>query len=471
MSASGYRREIGPFSATMLVAGSMIGSGIFLVSAEIVRLGGTATFLLGAWALAALFSVGGALSFAELGAVHPRAGGYYVFLREAYGPMVGFLCGWTSFLVVECGSIAAVAVGFGRYLGSFLPAVSDSVWWIGPLKASAWRPFPELAPHFALGPYELGLTPARAAGILLILVFMGIHAHGVRLGARVQNVFSVAKVAALGALIVLGLVLPLRGAPAPGPAPLEPGHLPLLAALLVAQVGCTFSGDGWQYLAMVGAEIREPKRTLPRAMLLGTTLVFGLYLLANVAYLRVLGPTGIAQATGDRVASATLGALLGGRAELLMAGAILMSTVGWMNGSTLTSPRVYQAMAADGLFFQGAARLNAHGVPMSAMRIMAAWACVLTLTGTYSQLLEYIIFSALLFYALTAAGSLLLRRRQPESTGTYRAPTLLTVVYVAGAAAILGALLLYRPAFALPGLGLVLLGIPVYLLRRRAMVG
>ena len=469
MSASGYRREIGPFSATMLVAGSMIGSGIFLVSAEIVRLGGSARFLLGAWVLAALLSVGGALSFAELGAAHPRAGGYYVYLREAYGPLVGFLCGWTSFLVVECGSIAAVAVGFGRYLGSFVPAVNDATWWIGPLRASAWRPFPALAPHFALGPYEIGLTPARAAGIVLILVFMGIHAHGVKLGARVQNLFSVAKIAALGALIVLGLLLPLPATPSSAPAPLESGHLGLLAALLVAQVGCTFSGDGWQYLAMVGAEIREPKRTLPRAMLIGTVLVFGLYLLANVAYLRVLGPAGIAQAPGDRVASATLGALLGGRAERIMAGAILMSMIGWMNGSTLTSPRVYQAMAADGLFFQGAARLNDQGVPMGAMRIMAAWACLLTLTGTYSQLLEYIIFSALLFYALTAAGSLVLRRRAAEADA-YRAPTALTLTYVLGAAAILGSLLLYRPAFALPGLGLVLLGIPVYLLRRRAVV-
>ncbi len=466
MSASGYRRDIGLFSATMLVAGSMIGSGIFLVSAEIIRTGRTPGFLILSWALAGLLSISGALSFAELGSVHAKAGGYYVYLREAFGPMAGFLCGWTSFLVIECGSIAAVAVGFGRYLGTFVPAVNDTIWWVGPLRVAAWHPFPHGAPDFALGPYELGLTPARGAGIALILLFMGIHAHGVKLGAWVQNVFSVAKIAALVTLIVLGLVLKPHAAPSMAPLAAEPGSLPLLAALLVAQVGCLFSGDGWQYLAMVGGEIREPRRTLPRAMFLGTTLVFGLYLLANLGYLKVLGPAGIAHAPGDRVASTALGVLLGGGAEWLMAGAILMSMVGWMNGGTLTSARVYQAMAEDGLFFKGAANLNAHGVPMGAMRIMATWACILTLTGSYSQLLDYIIFSALLFYAATAAGSLVLRRKAARSEG-YRAPTILTVTYVAGSAAILVSLLLHRPSFSLPGLVLVLLGIPAYRLLRR----
>jgi APA family basic amino acid/polyamine antiporter len=464
MQDSGYRRDIGLFSATMLVAGSMIGSGIFLVSAEVMRTGRTPAFLLLAWVVAGFMSVGGALSFAELGASHPRAGGYYVYLREAFGPLVGFLCGWTSFLVVECGSIAAVAVGFGRYLGSFFPAVNDGSWWIGPLNVPAWHPFPGAMPDLALGPYALGLTPARAAGIALILAFMGIHAHGVKLGAKVQNVFSVAKIASLAALIVLGLALKPHAAPSQAPLPAEPGSLPFLAALLVAQVGCTFSGDGWQYLAMVGAEIREPRRTLPRAMLMGTTLVFGLYLLANVAYLRVLGPAGIAHAPGDRVASTALGALLGGGAEMMMAGAILISMMGWMNGGTLTSARVYQAMAEDGLFFEGAVKLNRHGVPMRAMAIMAAWSCVLTLTGSYSQLLDYVIFSALLFYATTALGALVLRRRPSGGDRPYRAPLALTGFYILGAGAILLALLRHRPAFTWPGLALVLLGVPVYLL-------
>ncbi len=466
MSAPGYRRDIGLFSATMLVAGSMIGSGIFLVSAEIVRTGHTGGFLMLSWALAGLLSVAGALSFAELGSVHAKAGGYYVFLREAFGPLAGFLCGWTSFLVIECGSIAAVAVGFGRYLGTFFPAVNDTTWWIGPVQMATWHPFPGFAPSFALGPYNLGLTPARAAGIALILGFLAIHARGVKLGARVQNVFSMGKIVALGALILLGLVLKPQVAPSTAPVVPEPGSLPLLAGFLVAQVGCMFSGDGWQYLAMVGGEIQEPRRTLPRAMLLGTTLVFVLYLLANVIYLKVLGPAGIAHAPGDRVASTALGALLGGGAEWLMAGAILMSMVGWMNGGTLTSARVYQAMAADGLFFPGAAKLNAHGVPMASMGIMALWACVLTLTGSYSQLLDYIIFSALLFYASTAAGSLVLRRRQEAGEG-YRAPAPLTLFYVVGSGAILVSLLLYRPSFSMPGLVLVLLGIPAYLLLRR----
>ena len=466
MSASGYRRDIGLFSATMLVAGSMIGSGIFLVSAEIMRTGRTPAFLMASWVLAGLLSVSGALSFAELGTVHAKAGGYYVYLREAFGPLAGFLCGWTSFLVIECGSLAAVAVGFGRYLGTFVPAVNDASWWVGPLRMKAWLPFPLGAPGFALGPYELGLTPARAAGILLILVFMAIHTRGVKLGTWVQNVFSVAKIAALAALIVLGLALRPQAVPELAPLAPEPGSLPVLAGLLVAQVGCLFSGDGWQYLSMVGGEIKDPRRTLPRAMLLGTALVFGLYLLANLGYLRVLGPAGIAHAPGDRVASTALGALLGGGAERLMAGAILLSMVGWMNGGTLTSARVYQAMAEDGLFFQDAARLNEHGVPMVSMWIMAAWSCVLTLTGTYSQLLDYIIFSALLFYAASAAGSLVLRRRAGGAE-RYRAPIVLTLFYVAGCGAILGALLLHRPSFSLPGLALVLLGVPAYLLMRR----
>ncbi|MBI4912924.1 MAG: amino acid permease [Acidobacteria bacterium] len=463
---SGYRRELGAFSAAMLIAGSMIGSGIFLAPAETVRLGHTASFLMGVWVFAGLLTLLGALSFGELAGLFPEAGGPYVFLREAWGPLPAFLFGWTTFLVIDSGGIAAVAAGFGKYLGAFLPWASDGRWLLGP-----WHIPGIQAGPIPLGPYDLGLTGSRLAGIAVILLLSAANMGGVRLGARIQNVLTVIKIGAL--LLLVGLSLTLRPAipPAGSYSPL-PGTplLPLGAAFLVAQVGALFSADGGYYVTYVAAEVREPQRRLPMALVLGTLLIVALYVLANLGYLRLLGPAGIGGAPEDRVGSQALRAILGTAGEGLMAGGVMVSMFGYLNGAILTPARLYQAMAADGLFFRKAATLNAQGVPAAALAVQALWSCLLALSGTFDQLLDYVVFATLLFYALCVAGVLRLRRVRPSLERPYRVLgyPVVPILYLAGVASILGALLVYRPAFTWPGLLLIGLGIPVYGAARRS---
>jgi APA family basic amino acid/polyamine antiporter len=452
-----YHRHFGPFSATMLIAGSMIGSGIFIVPAEMVRLGGSGTFLLAAWALTALLTLLGAHSYGELAGMFPEAGGQFVYLKEAYGSLVGFLYGWTMFAIIETGCIAAVAMAFGKFLGTFVPFASEARYLLGPLEVPAF----EALPGILLGPYHLGLTPARLAAILVVLVLTAVNTRGARLGVLVQNVFTVAKLGSLAALVAAGL---LAAAPAQGAAPFlpagAPAALPFLAALLVAQSGSLFSADAWNAVTFIASEVREPRRTIPLALLAGPVIVLGLYLLANVVYLRVLGPGGIAGAPGDRVGTAALHALFGPPGDRLMALAILVSTFGCANGVILAGSRLYQAMAAAGLFFPAAARLNRHEVPATALAIQAGWACLLTLTGNFAQLVEFSISSALLFYLLTVLGVFVLRWRAPERERPVPilAYPLPPALYAAGAIAVLGALLRYRPSFTWPGMVLV----PVY---------
>jgi len=463
--AEGYRRELGPFSATMLIAGSMIGSGIFIVSADIVRLGHSGTFLMAAWGFAAMLTILGALSYGELAGMLPQAGGPYIYLREAYGPPVGFLFGWTAFTVVECGGIAAVSAGFGKYLGTFLPWVSDGRWLVGPLHLPAFT-----VGAVTVGPYEFGLTSARLSAIGIILLLSAANVLGVRLGARIQNVFTVAKVGALLGLIALGFWL----SPASPPSgtylpPISAPVLPVFAALMVAQVGAMFSADGWYYVTYLAAEVKEPRRTLPYALLFGTGSILVLYLLANLVYLRVLGPAGIANATEDRVGSMALRALLGPTGERVMALAILVSMFGFVNGTVMTAARLYQAMAGHGLFLRRAASLNARGVPAFSLAVQALWSCVLTLSGSFDQLLDFVLFATLIFYALAVAGVIVLRWKRPDLARPYRVPLypFVPLAYLLGVLAILGALLVYRPAYTWPGLVIVLLGIPVYLIHRR----
>ncbi|MBI4912926.1 MAG: amino acid permease [Acidobacteria bacterium] len=464
--AQGYRRELGIFSATMLIAGSMIGSGVYIVGADIVRTGHTGSFLLWAWVLTGLMTVVGALNYGELAGLFPRAGGQYAYLREIYGPLTGFLYGWTFFTVIECGTIAAVAVGFGKYLGAFLPWVSETRWLVGPLHVPALQATREIA----VGPYDLGLTSARFAGIAMILLLSLLNAYGVKMGARIQNLFTVAKIGSLAALILLGLTLRPGSPPDPAPfVPAAPGPpLSLLVLLLVVQTGSLFSADAWNSITFIAGEVKEPRRTIPLSLLIGTVLVCTLYVLANAAYLKVLGPTGIATAPGDRVGSLALRALFGPVGELAMAGAILWSMFGCQNGLVLSGARVYQAMAEDGLFLPPAARLNARGVPAFALGVQALWASALTLSGSYGQLLDYVIFAALLFYSLTVGGVLILRLRRPDLDRPVRVPLYpaLPLLYLAGALAIMGALLLHRPAVTWPGLAIVLAGIPLYFVIR-----
>ena len=304
MHATGYRRHLGLFSATMLIAGSMIGSGVFIVAADMVRTGRSGGFLLAAWGLTAVLTLFAALSYGELAGMFPKAGGQYTYLRETYGAATGFLYGWTFFVVIECGTIAAVAVGFGKYLGSFFPAVTDTAW-LGPhLDVPLWQ----VTQSIAVGPYPLGLTPSRLSAIAVVVFLSAVNLYGVKLGARIQNLFTVAKIGGLAALILLGLFLkpPVAAVQTPF-LPLDgAATLPFLTALLVVQTGSMFSADAWNAITFIAGEVKEPERTIPFSLLIGTTLVCGLYVLANAAYLKVLGPTGIANAPQDRVGSAAL---------------------------------------------------------------------------------------------------------------------------------------------------------------------
>jgi len=459
---TGYRRQLGLFSATMLIAGSMIGSGVFIVAADMVRTGHSGFFLLAAWGLTAVLTLFAALSYGELAGLFPQAGGQYTYLRETYGPAMGFLYGWTFFVVIECGTVAAVAVGFSKYLGVFLPAITDKVW-LGP-KFDV--PLVALTRTTELGPYHLGLTPARLSAIAVVLLLTVVNLYGVKLGARIQNLFTVTKIGGLAALILLGLLLKPTGAPSQASfLPLDGPALPFLTALLVVQTGSMFSADAWNAITFIAGEVKDPEHTIPFSLLIGTTLVCGLYILANVAYLKVLGPAGIANAPDDRVGTAALQALLGSGGGLIMAGSILISMFGCLNGLVLSGARVYQAMAEDGLFFPRVATLNAHGVPGFGLWIQALWTCLLTLTGTFDQLLDFVMLPTIAFYVFTVGGVILLRWRRPELPRPVRVWGYPVVpgLYILGAAAIVGALFIYRPSYSWPGLVLVALGWPVYL--------
>lgn len=445
----------------MLIAGSMLGSGIYLVPADTIRAGGTGGFLLAAWGLTALLTIFAALSYGELAAMYPKAGGQYTYLKEIYGPMTGFLYGWSFFAIIECGTIAAVATSFSRYLGSFIPALQDPRWLLGPWHISGLQ-----AGGVTIGPYDMGFNGVRLSAVLMILFLSAINMLGVKLGARIQNVFTVIKIAALAALIILGLTMAPAQPVATGnyvPSG-ESANLGLLAALLVVQTGCLFSAEAWNAITFIAGEVKDPKRTIPLSLLIGSLLVCGLYVLACLAYLKVLGPTGIATAPGDRVGSETLKVLFGAGSGLLMAGAICISGFGCQNGLILSGARVYQAMAADGLFLRQAAKLNKWGVPAFALSIQAVWSCVLALSGTYGQLLDFVMFAALLFYVLTVGGVVIMRIRRPNMERPVKVfgYPYLPILYLLGAFAIMGALLLHRPAFTWPGLILVALGLPVY---------
>lgn len=461
-----YRQHVGLFSATMLIAGSMLGSGIYLVPADTIRAGGTGGFLMAAWGLTALLTIFAALSYGELAAMYPKAGGQYTYLREIYGPMTGFLYGWAFFAIIECGTIAAVATSFSRYLGTFIPAIHDPRWLLGP-----WHiPGLQLG-SVTIGPYDMGFNGVRLSAVSMILFLSAVNMLGVKLGARIQNIFTVIKIAALAALIILGLTM-APAQPVAGAAFVPTGesaNLGLLAALLVVQTGCLFSAEAWNAITFIAGEVKEPKRTIPLSLLIGSLLVCGLYVLACLAYLKVLGPTGIATAPGDRVGSETLKVLFGAGSGLLMAGAICISGFGCQNGLILSGARVYQAMAADGLFLKQAAKLNKWGVPAFALVIQAIWSCVLALSGTYGQLLDFVMFAALLFYVLTVGGVIIMRIRKPEMERPYKVfgYPVLPALYLVGAFAIMGALLVYRPAFTWPGLVLVALGAPIYLLVKK----
>ena len=446
----------------MLVVGSMIGSGIFIVSADIARQMNSPGGLLLVWVATALITVFGALSYGELAAAMPRAGGQYVFLREGLGHLPGFLYGWTLFMVIQTGTIAAVAVAFARFLGVFFPAVSPDLF-----VSFGNVPVPG-------GTIELGLSPQRVVGIAVIALLTLVNMRGIREAKWIQNIFTIAKTAALLGLIVLGLTIGRNAEAISGNFTHMFADMPTGTALILAfgaaMVGSLFSSDAWNNVTFAAAEVQNPRRNLPLALALGTGGVTILYLLANVAYLSVLQLSQIQNAPQDRVGTLALQEMFGPVGALLMAGAILVSTFGCINGLILAGARVYYAMARDGVFFERAGVISpTTRVPVWALGVQGVWTAFLTLTGSYGQLLDYVIFAALLFYALTMVALFALRVKRPDMERPYRAfgYPFIPALYMLSAAAIAIILLFAKPEYTFAGLFLVLLGIPVYYLWRR----
>ena len=441
------RRGIGRLDATALVVGSMIGSGVFIVSAESARLLGSSGWLLAAWAIAGVLTLSAALSCAELAAMLPKAGGQYVFLREAYGPLAGFLFGWAMVLVIQTGTIAAVVVAFAKFLGVLAPGVTDAPW-------------------FRLGP--LALTPVRLTAIAVIAMLTLANGTGLRAGTATQNVSTAAKLAVLAAL-ALGGVLLGRALPETGAAVSRPIDTSFGVVLAAAMVGPLFSQSAWNNVTFASEEVKDPARTLPFALLVGCVIVTALYVLTNAGYVRTLGLSGIQHAPEDRVGTAAAEALFGGGAAGVMAAAIMVSTFGCANGLILSGARVSFAMARDGLFFRRLARLNRASVPAAALWLQAVWASLLVLTGTYSQLLKYVISADLLLYVLLVLAVIVLRRRHPEWRRPFRTPAYpwLSLLYAAAGLLLIAALLAGNPSTTWPGYALLASGIPIYFLWKR----
>jgi APA family basic amino acid/polyamine antiporter len=466
-----FVRGLGLFDATTIVAGAMIGSGIFIVSADIAATVGSGGWLLLVWAVTGVMTVMAALSYGELAAMYPEAGGQYVYLREAYSPLLGFLYGWTLFLVIQTGTLAAVGVAFAKYLGVLVPGISTTRWLfhLTDLKVGAMT-------------IPVGLNTAQLVAIGLIALLTANNCRSLRAGKRVQNVFTVAKALSLVLVIGVGVAFARPDAAAYQPgfwdartaAGASSGGLPLFAAIGVAMVGSMFSSDAWNNVTFVAGEVRDPRRNVGRALILGAGGVIVLYFLVNIAYLRLLPFADIATAPEQRVAAAALGRVVPWGA-LAISVVVMVSTFGCLNGMILAGPRLYYAMARDGLFFAGAGHLGARsGVPVKGLVIQGVWASLLTLSGTYSDLLDYVIFAALVFYVLTITGIFVLRRRAPDRERPYRAwgYPVVPALYVAAALTMMGILLIYKPLYTWPGVGIVLLGIPVYFVwrarRRRA---
>jgi basic amino acid/polyamine antiporter, APA family len=497
-AAPQFVQGMGLFSATAIVMGSMIGSGIFIVSAEMSRGLGSPALLIAAWLVTALMTMIGALSYGELAAMMPKAGGQYVYLREALGPLWGFLYGWTLFLVIQTGTVAAVGVAFGKFLGVFFPSVSASnwIWHIG--HVPPWH----LGP-MVLGNMDIGLNTANLAAIVVITLLTLLNTMGVRMGSAVQNVFTSAKVLALAAVVLVGLVAKNATAIAAnfgsgshnfwagagwgtlhavqvgvgGPTV----YVGLLAMVAAVQVGSLFSSDSWNNVTFTAGEIRDPKRNIPLSLVIGTGVVLLLYVLCNFVYLSVLPLAGdpaattivgrgIQFASEDRVATAVMEQAFAGSGAKLMAAVILISTFGCLNGLLMAGARVYYAMSRDGLFFQSVGRLSERSkTPVNSLWVQWAWTCLLCLSGSYNQLLDYVIFAVLVFYILTITGLFVLRRTRPNVSRPYRAfgYPVLPGLYIVMALWICVVLLRYKPQYTWPGLMIVLLGIPVYLVWTR----
>jgi APA family basic amino acid/polyamine antiporter len=484
----GLLRNLGLLDATTLVAGSMIGSGIFIVSADIARQVGSPGLLIVVWIVTGLMTTMAALCYGELAAAMPKVGGEYAFLRESFGPMCGFLYGWAMLLVIQTATIAAVAIAFANFTGVLLPWFSSSSWiWrlgiLGPYKV--W--------FGTLGPFNVGFNTQNVLAIVSLLLLTWINTRSLRTGAIVQNVFTLVKISLLGGLILLGFLFASPSARTVnftdfwGNAAFWSPHAypsgvwvdtPTLIGL--AMVGALFSSSAWPNVTFTAAEVRNPSRNLPLSLALGTGLVMSLYILANFAYLRVLPLNGSATgvsviergiqfASQDRVGTAVAEAVIGPSGAILFAIAVMISTFGCNNGLILAGARIYYAMAEDGLFFRKAGTVNRHNAPSAALWLQCGWACVLCLSGTYRQLLDFVVFSVVMFYILTIAGLFVLRIKRPTMERPYKVLgyPVLPGIYLVIACFIEVQLLRYKPEYTWLGLLIVLSGIPVYWLWRR----
>lgn len=463
----GFKRSLTLLDAVMLVSGSMIGSGIFIVSADMMRQLGSPAWMLAAWVVAGLMTVLAALSYGELAAMMPRAGGQYVYIQRAFGKLTAFMYGWTVFTVIQTGLIAAVAVAFAKYTAVFFPVLG--------------------AEHILLDLGFISVNAAQLFAIASIILLTWFNTRGVRNGKILQTTFTLAKISALLGLVVLGLwVASGTGVPAGNfslgwqatgltidadgaetRAPLF--GVALLSAFGVALVGSLFSSDAWNNVTFIAGEVGRPQRNIPLSLLLGTGLVTVLYLLANIAYLALLPVSDIQDAAADRVGAAAAGVIFGGAGTAIMAALIMVSTFGCNNGIILSGGRLYYAMAQDGLFFKKAGTLNKDAVPGFALWVQCIWASALCLSGRYGDLLEYTMFASLLFYIVTTLGLFRLRHREPGAERPYRTwgYPVLPAIYVAAASAFCLNLLWSKPLYTGFGLGIVALGAVVYALRRK----
>jgi len=476
----GFVRGLNLFDSTMIVIGVMIGSGIFIVSADMSRLIGSPGWMLMAWGVAGILTIAAALSYGELAAMLPHAGGMYVYLREAFSPLWGFLYGWTLFMVIQTGTIAAVAVAFARYFSVVFPPVAEDHYLVAPIHISQR--------------YAVSLSTAQLMAILVIVVLTWSNSRGLEYGKIVQNVFTSAKTIGVAGLIVVGLVFGRNaaaihtnfhdmfrfGAFDPSLGVAAGSVFGLLVALSVAQSGSLFAADSWHDVTIVAGEVRNPGRNLPLSLALGCTSVIVLYILVNLAYLSVLPLDAIQHAPSDRVATAMVERVFPGYGTLAMALTIMISTFGCINSLVLAGPRAYYAMALDGMFFKRAGQLNKAHVPGWSLMAQCFWAAMLVLPRTYnpatgkygnlySNLLDWVISAALIFYILTIAGVFRLRRKRPDLERPYKVfgYPFVPAVYIVVGTVVLYMLFAYRGSTTWPGLVIVLLGVPVYALLKR----
>lgn len=462
---SEFKKSLGFLDSTALVAGSMIGSGIFIVSADIARNVGSPGWMLIVWVITGIMTIFAALSYGELASMMPRAGGQYVYLREAFNPLAGFLYGWTFFTVIQTGTIAAVGMAFAKFAGVLVPWFSES------------------NILFQLGFFKISTVHLLAITMIAALTFNNLQ--GIKNGKWVQNVFTFLKVGLLIGFIILGLffarnpeALAVNKSYFWEPISMDGKTLSgwaLIAAIGVAMVGSLFSSDAWNNITFAAGEVKNPKRNIPLSLVTGVTLVTILYILANFVYLNALPLRGISGGVGvfergmqfavnDRLGSASMYGLFGSMAALFMAGFVVVSTFGCNNGLILSGARVYYAMAKDNLFFKSAGKLNKNAVPAAGLKVQAVWASLLCLSGTYSNLLDYVVFAVLIFYVLTIAGIFVLRRKLPDVERPYKTfgYPIVPVLYIAAASLVMFVLLIYKPDYTWPGLGIVVMGVPVY---------